>query len=71
MAMAAVAEQGMVEAMNGAGPQGFEAVWLLQEERAGVKVRDAVSIASGRAATFCELSPSSRGLSLPRPARLV
>ena len=40
MAMAAVAEQGMVEAMTkGYGPKDSSAVWLLQEERAGVKVR--------------------------------
>jgi 3-hydroxyisobutyrate dehydrogenase-like beta-hydroxyacid dehydrogenase len=40
MAMAAVAEQGMVEAMTkGLGPKDASAIWLLQEERAGVKVR--------------------------------
>jgi 3-hydroxyisobutyrate dehydrogenase-like beta-hydroxyacid dehydrogenase len=40
MAMAAVAEQGMIEAMTrGYGPKDSSAVWLLQEERAGVEVR--------------------------------
>lgn len=40
MAMAAVAEQGMVEAMTkGLGRKDSSAVWLLQEERAGVTVR--------------------------------
>ncbi|MCC7371434.1 MAG: NAD(P)-dependent oxidoreductase [Chloroflexi bacterium] len=40
MAMAAVAEQGMIEAMNrGFGPKDSSAVWLLQEERTGVQVR--------------------------------
>jgi len=40
MAMAAVAEQGMVEAMTkGHGRKDSSAVWLIQEERAGVQVR--------------------------------
>src|SRR5215217_3288903 len=40
MAMAAVAEQGMIEAMTrGLGGKDSSAVWLLQEERAGVTVR--------------------------------
>ncbi|PYO59158.1 MAG: hypothetical protein DMD83_00355 [Candidatus Rokuibacteriota bacterium] len=40
MAMAALAEQTMVEAIaRGLGDKDFSAPWLLQEERAGVQVR--------------------------------
>ena len=40
MAMAALAEQTMVEAIaRGLGDKDFSAPWLLQEQRAGVQVR--------------------------------